>query len=140
MKNKFNNRKIVFQGETYDSQLELSRFIFLSNREKEGEITNLRRQVEYLLIPAQYGTEIKHLKTKDKEVRVLLERSCSYVADFVYERNGKTIVEDCKGEDKPYRGRTFSTQTADFKIKKKLMLWVHQIQVKIISSPTFWEK
>ena len=132
MKNKFNNHKIVFQGETYDSQLELSRFIFLSNREKEGEITNLRRQVEYLLIPAQYGTEIKHLKTKDKEVRVLLERSCSYIADFVYERNGKTIVEDCKGSK--------YIITADFKIKKKLMLWVHQIQVKIISSPTFWEK
>ena len=132
MKNKFNNRKIVFQGETYDSRLELSRFIFLSNREKEGEITNLRRQVEYLLIPAQYGTEIKHLKTKDKEVRVLLERSCSYIADFVYERNGKTIVEDCKGSK--------YIITADFKIKKKLMLWVHKIQVKIISSPTFWEK
>ena len=132
MKNKFNNHKIVFQGEAYDSQLELSRFIFLSNREKEGEITNLRRQVEYLLIPAQYGTEIKHLKTKDKEVRVLLERSCSYIADFVYERNGKTIVEDCKGSK--------YIITADFKIKKKLMLWVHQIQVKIISSPTFWEK
>lgn len=132
MKNKFNNHKIVFQGEAYDSQLELSRFIFLSNREKEGEITNLRRQVEYLLIPAQYGTEIKHLKTKDKEVRVLLERSCSYIADFVYERNGKTIVEDCKGSK--------YIITADFKIKKKLMLWVHQIQVKIISSPTFWDK
>ena len=132
MKNKFNNRKIVFQGETYDSQLEWSRFLFLSNREKEGEITNLRRQVEYLLIPAQYGTEIKHLKTKDKEVRVLLERSCSYVADFVYERNGKIVVEDCKGSK--------YIITADFKIKKKLMLWVHQIQVKIISSPTFWEK
>ncbi len=140
MRPKYGNTKIKNAYGTYDSQLEWSRFLFLSNREKEGEITNLRRQVEYLLIPAQYGTEIKHLKTKDKEVRVLLERSCSYVADFVYERNGKTIVEDCKGEDKPYRGRTFSTQTADFKIKKKLMLWVHQIQVKIISSPTFWEK
>ena len=132
MKNKFNNHKIVFQGETYDSQLELSRFIFLSNREKEGEITNLRRQVEYLLIPAQYGTEIKHLKTKDKEVRVLLERSCSYIADFVYERNGETIVEDCKGSK--------YIITADFKIKKKLMLWVHHIQIKIVSNPTFWEK
>ena len=140
MRPKYGNHKIKNAYGTFDSSLEWSRFLFLPNREKEGEITNLRRQVEYLLIPAQYGTEIKHLKTKDKEVRVLLERSCSYVADFVYERNGKTIVEDCKGEDKPYRGRIFSTQTADFKIKKKLMLWVHKIQVKIISSPTFWEK
>ena len=140
MRPKYGNHKIKNAYGTYDSQLEWSRFLFLSNREKEGEITNLRRQVEYLLIPAQYGTEIKHLKTKDKEVRVLLERSCSYIADFVYERNGETIVEDCKGEDRKYKGSTFSTRTADFNIKKKLMLWVHHIQIKIVSNPTIWEK
>ena len=140
MRAKYGNSKIKNVYGTFDSQLEFARFIFLSNRQKEGEISGLRRQVEYLLIPAQYGTEIKHLKTKDKEVRVLLERPCSYIADFVYERNGKTIVEDCKGEDKKYKGKRFSTQTADFKIKKKLMLYIHNIQIKIISSPTFWEK
>ncbi len=140
MRPKYGNKKIKNAFGTYDSQLELARYLFLSNRQKEGEISGLRRQVEYLLIPAQYGTEIRHLKTKDKEVRVLLERSCSYIADFVYERDGKTIVEDCKGEDKKYKGKRFSTQTADFKIKKKLMLYIHNIQIKIISSPTFWEK
>ena len=140
MRAKYGNKKIKNAFGTYDSELEYARFIFLSNRQKEGEISDLRRQVEYLLIPAQYGTEIRHLKTKDKEVRVLLERPCSYIADFVYERNGKTIVEDCKGEDKKYKGKRFSTQTADFKIKKKLMLYIHNIQIKIISSPTFWEK
>ena len=134
MRPKYGNHKIKNAYGTYDSQLEYARFIFLSNREKEGEITNLRRQVEYLLIPAQYGTEIKHLKTKDKEVRVLLERSCSYIADFVYERNGETIVEDCKGEDKKYKGRTFSTRTADFNIKKKLLLWVHGIELRYVFS------
>ena len=140
MRPKYGNHKIKNAYGTYDSQLEYARFIFLSNREKEGEITNLRRQVEYLLIPAQYGTEIKHLKTKDKEVRVLLERSGAYIADFVYARNGETIVEECTGADKKYQGRTFSTRTADFNIKKKLMLWVHHIQIKIVSNPTFWEK
>ena len=140
MRPKYGNHKIKNAYGTYDSQLEYARFIFLSNREKEGEISGLRRQVEYLLIPAQYGTEIRHLKTKDKEVRVMLERPCSYIADFVYERNGKTIVEDCKGEDKKYKGKRFSTETAAFKIKKKLMLYIHNIQIKIISSPTFWEK
>ena len=140
MRAKYGNSKIKNVYGIFDSQLEFARFIFLSNRQKEGEISGLRRQVEYLLIPAQYGTEIRHLKTKDKEVRVLLERPCSYIADFVYERNGKTIVEDCKGEDKKYKGKRFSTQTADFKIKKKLMLYIHNIQIKIISSPTFWEK
>ena len=132
MRPKYGNHKIKNAYGTYDSQLEWSRFLFLSNREKEGEITNLRRQVEYLLIPAQYGTEIKHLKTKDKEVRVLLERSCSYIADFVYERNGKVIVEDCKGS------KGIITEAA--KIKKKLLLWVHGIELRYIFSATQWNK
>ena len=132
MRPKYGNHKIKNAYGTYDSQLEFARFIFLSNREKEGEITNLRRQVEYLLIPAQYGTEIKHLKTKDKEVRVLLERSCSYIADFVYERNGETIVEDCKG------AKGIITEAA--KIKKKLLLWVHGIELRYIFSATQWDK
>ena len=140
MRPKYGNNKIKNTFGVFDSELEWGRYLFLSNRQKEGEISSLRRQVEYLLIPAQYGTEIRHLKTKDKEVRVLLERPCSYIADFVYERNGKTIVEDCKGEDKKYKGKRFSTETAAFKIKKKLMLYIHNIQIKIISSPTFWEK
>ena len=132
MRPKYGNHKIKNAYGTYDSQLEYARFIFLSNREKEGEITNLRRQVEYLLIPAQYGTEIKHLKTKDKEVRVLLERSCSYVADFVYERNGKIVVEDCKG------AKRIITEIA--KIKKNLLLWVHGIELRYVFSATQWDK
>ena len=132
MRPKYGNSKIKNAYGTFDSQLEWSRFLFLSNREKEGEITNLRRQVEYLLIPAQYGTEIKHLKTKDKEVRVLLERSCSYIADFVYERNGETIVEDCKG------AKGIITEAA--KIKKKLLLWVHGIELRYVFSATQWDK
>ena len=132
MRPKYGNNKIKNAFGTYDSELEWSRFIFLSNRQKEGEISDLRRQVEYLLIPAQYGTEIKHLKTKDKEVRVLLERPCSYIADFVYERNGETIVEDCKG------AKEVITEAA--KIKKKLLLWVHGIELRYIFSATQWDK
>ena len=132
MRAKYGNNKIKNAFGTYDSELEWSRFIFLSNRQKEGEISGLRRQVEYLLIPAQYGTEIRHLKTTDKEVRVLLERPCSYIADFVYERNGKTIVEDCKG------AKAIITETA--KIKKKLLLWVHGIELRYIFSATQWDK
>ena len=132
MRAKYGNKKIKNAFGTYDSELEYARFIFLSNRQKEGEISGLRRQVEYLLIPAQYGTEIRHLKTKDKEVRVLLERPCSYIADFVYERNGKTIVEDCKG------AKGIITEAA--KIKKKLLLWVHGIELRYIFSATQWDK
>lgn len=136
MRAKYGNHKLTIKGETYDSQIELARHLFLQNREKEGAISNLRRQVDYELIPAQYGTRIKHLKTKDKEETYLIEKSCHYKADFVYERNGKLVVEDCKGQSSP----KFSTQTPEFRIKKKLMLWRYGIKVEIITSPTCWEE
>jgi len=70
--------------------------------------SNLREQVKYVLIPTQrdsYGN--------------LLEKECSYYADFVYERDGKTVVEDAKG-----------IRTDDYIIKRKLMLFVHGIRIK----------
>lgn len=132
---KYGNHKVTYMGHTFDSEGEMARFIFLSNRAKEGEISELKTQVEFLLIPPQYKTEIKHLKTKDKEVQRLIERPCSYRADFTYMRDGKLVVEDFKGVS---RGR-FSTQTPDFKIKKKLLLYVHGIEVEIVSNPTQWK-
>jgi hypothetical protein len=43
-----------------------------------------------------------------------------YVADFVYERDGETIVEDVKS--KP-------TKTRLYRIKKKLMRAIHGIEI-----------
>jgi hypothetical protein len=48
-----------------------------------------------------------------------LERECSYVADFVFQENGKMVVEDTKG-----------VKTKDYIIKRKLMLYVHGIRIK----------
>ncbi len=73
-----------------------------------GEISNLREQVSYVLIPEQ----------KDKEGN-LLEHSCRYIADFVYnDKKGNLVVEDTKG-----------FQTKEYKIKRKLMLYVHGIRI-----------
>lgn len=41
--------------------------------------------MKYELIPAQRGADGK-----------VIERAVSYIADFVYERGGKVIVEDAK--------------------------------------------
>lgn len=132
MRPKYGNHKVSFKGETFDSQLELARYLFLTNREQEGKISNLHRQVDYELIPAQYGTRIKHLKTKDKEETYLLEKACHYKADFVYERDGKLVVEDVKGSR--------FLMTADFKIKKKLLLYRYGIAIQIVTEATFWQK
>ena len=47
------------------------------------------------------------------------ERPCNYIADFTYMENGELVVEDVKG-----------VRTDAYKIKKKLMLWVHGIRIK----------
>ncbi len=42
-----------------------------------------------------------------------------YIADFVYYRDGKRVVEDCKG-----------VKTAEYKLKKKLMAYVNHINIE----------
>jgi len=131
---KYHNRKITTSFGEFDSRIERDRFLFLLNAQKEGKISGLRRQVEYLLIPVQKEQILVHLKTKDKLVERVVEHKCSYVADFVYEKDGALVVEDTKGGGMS-RGH-FSTQTPDFRIKKKLMLFRHGIKVRIVTRAT----
>jgi hypothetical protein len=44
---------------------------------------------------------------------------CDYVADFRYEEGGATVVEDAKG-----------FKTAAYKLKKKLMKAIHNIEIR----------
>lgn len=116
--NKYNNKKLTVEGVTFDSKKEYLRFKELELLERAGKIRDLKRQVEYLLIPAQFEM-VTDPKTGRRK-RVCLERSCSYVADFVYHKeNGELVVEDCKG-----------FRTADYKIKRKLMLFLLKIKIK----------
>ena len=115
---KYHSRKITRNGITFDSVKEYRRFCELSLLEKAGAITELQRQVEFELIPAQREPDrvgVRGGKIKGKTI----EQKCSYVADFVYTENGKTVVEDTKG-----------FRTKDYIIKRKLMLWVHGIRIK----------
>ena len=127
MYRKYNNRKIIVDGITFDSKKEAGRYKELKALERAGIIHDLKRQVKYVLIPAQYertsSIYIKgNNKGKPKKGR-LIERECAYYADFVYLQNGNIIVEDVKG----YRnGQAYNL----FVIKRKLMLYVHGIAVK----------
>lgn len=127
-KSKYGNYKIQRDGLTFDSVKEYTRFRELTLLERAGQIQDLRRQVEYELIPAQYeeiptGEIYKRgdRKGQPKMKRVCIEKSVSYVADFVYTENGQTVVEDTKG-----------FKTKDYIIKRKLMLWVHKIKIREI--------
>lgn len=76
--------------------------------ERAGEISHLRRQVSYTLIPAQ----------KDERGK-MIERECRYIADFAYMENGKMVVEDAKG-----------MRTPEYVIKRKLLLKEYGIRIK----------
>lgn len=104
-KSKYHARKVG----AHASRKEHRRAVQLNLMQRAGEISNLREQVPYELIPTQ----------RDKTGN-LLERSCRYVADFAYtDRQGNLVVEDTKG-----------FRTPEYRIKRKLMLHIHGIRIK----------
>ena len=113
--NKFHAKRVGCQA----SKKEQYRAEQLKLMQKAGVISNLREQVPYALIPAQYGECGRSFM--GHTTRVLLERSCKYIADFVYTdcKTGQTIVEDTKG-----------MRTREYVIKRKLMLYLHGIRIK----------
>lgn len=117
-KNKLHNKKcdgFLMDGTpvVFDSIRERDRYGELALMAKAGEISNLQYQVKYDLIPTQVRDDGKK------------ERGISYVADFVYEQDGKTVVEDSKG----YRNPS-SAAYAKFVIKRKLLLYIHGITLR----------
>ena len=72
--------------------------------QNNGEISDLRTQESFLLLGKQKG-----------------ERSVSYLADFTYMQDGVKVVEDVKSK---------ATITPVYVIKRKLMLFIHNIRIK----------
>lgn len=121
---KYKNRKKLVDGIEFDSAKEARRWSELKLLEKAREISDLRRQVKFVLIESQYeeSSEVyQRGKNKGKPKRgKILEHECSYIADFVYtdEKTGKTVVEDTKG-----------FKTKDYIIKRKLLLERYKIRI-----------
>ena len=97
--NKYKNKKVVYDGITFDSKKEGNHYLALKQMEKLGIIKDLKLQVKFELQPSyKYNGETI--------------RSINYIADFTYYQDGKYIVEDVKG-----------IRTKEYKIKKKLLLY-----------------
>ena len=131
---KLNNKSIVIDGIEFQSQKEGKRYAELKLLQRAGEISDLELQKKYELIPAQYEIvetgehyKVGGRKGQPKTKRVCIEQSVVYIADFVYQKNGQTVVEDVKG----YRDPSSATY-AKFVLKRKMMLWIHGIRIKEI--------
>lgn len=109
---KYGNEKVADRGQTFDSKAEHRRFLFLELMQRAGDISDLKTQVEFVLIPSV------------EKPSGGKERPTIYRADFTYrDKSGALVVEDVKG-----------ALTPEYRIKRKLMLWQHGIEVKEIRS------
>lgn len=118
--NKYGANKVAVNEIIFDSKKEANRYQELLLLLRSGYIKDLHLQEKFVLIPAQREPDKVGKRggvTKGK----LIERECSYIADFVYTDNctGELVVEDTKG-----------MRTKDYIIKRKLMLYVHGIRIK----------
>ena len=107
-KNKYNARKVYYNGMTFDSNKEFERYLVLADMEKRGIIRYLRHHVIYpLFSESEYFKAVK------------------YEADFVYEMQGQEWVEDVKGMRK---GVAYSL----FQLNKRIMFEKYKIIVQEI--------
>ena len=88
---KYGNKKVIVDGLKFDSRKEANRYCELKLLERAGQITNLRIQQTFELIPAYYENYERYSKTGKRltDGRRRVERAVCYKADFVYKENGK---------------------------------------------------
>ena len=82
--NKYKNKKVTIDGYIFDSIKEGNHFCELKIRLLAGEIFDLILQPSFIICPSVRWNGRKLAARK-------------YIADFQYDENGKTVVEDCKG-------------------------------------------
>jgi len=103
-RNKYCAKKVQMGDRVYDSAKEAKRAATLEQQEKYGLISGLRKQVPFELQPG-------YVNNQGKKIRPI-----TYVADFVYRKDGKLVVEDTKG---------FRTQ--EYKLKKKMFEYKYPV-------------
>ena len=117
---KYHNKPCWRDGIKFDSGKEADYYEVLRDRQLTGEISNLRMQVPYILIPKVMGERqvVKHLKRGDKiETKCYVrQKETKYFADFVYTDNstGEEIVVDVKSK--------ITRKKESYILKKKMML------------------
>lgn len=104
MYSKYHAKKCEYNGIKFDSKKEMNRYKELLLLQRGNVINGLSLQVPFTLIEkSKYGRNIR------------------YIADFVYQENGETIVEDVKG---------FKTDV--YKLKKRLFEEKYGIAIREI--------
>lgn len=120
---KYHARKTSVDGVQFDSDAESRRYSELAILERAGEITDLELQPVFILQPTLKIKKVVVAPDGRKRTKTRTVRPITYRADFRYTdaATGEVVVEDVKG-----------VQTEVFRIKAKMMLSVHGIEVKLV--------
>jgi len=105
---RYRNQPVIVDGVRYASKKQYDRWCQLKMLEKAGKVSNLRREVPFVLAPAVTLNGRKKPPLK-------------YYADAVYIENEKEVVEDTKS--------AITRKDPVYRIKIHLMASVHQIAV-----------
>ena len=127
-RSKYGNRKVIIEGIKFDSEREAKRYLTLKEYQNKGDISDLKLQVVYELIPAIKELKTVVLKTKTIQKEVTIQQPITYRCDFTYIHNGVLVVEDIKISPKML--------PTEYKLKKKLMRYIHGITIKEVFKPT----
>ncbi len=95
---KFRNVTVTADGRKFDSKAEYAHYLKLKAELEAGDISRLSLQPKFVL-------------QESFRYQGKTERAITYIADFMYEQDGKTIVCDVKGK-----------RTDVYKMKRKLFL------------------
>lgn len=111
---KYGNQVTEVDGERYESKWEMQRYGELQEQERQGLISDLRRQVEFALdVRSHLGHPV---------------RICCYVADAVYRKDGATVVEDTKSEA--------TRKKESYRIKAKLFEALYGLKIlEVVRAP-----
>jgi len=102
---KFRNCPVTIGGEYYDSKREAVYHQDLLNLQRAGEISNLKRQPEFLC-------------------EVAGKKVCKYIADFEFMEKGRRRVIDVKSP--------ITARHPVFRLKKKLVEALHNVTVEVV--------
>lgn len=123
-KNKYNAKKVEYDGHVFDSKKEKARYERLKIAQEIGLITDLKRQERYELEPPVVEEYEEQLKTKTVTKTRTLQRGIYYTCDFQYMLNGELVVEDVKSS--PGQAKLDKA----YQIRKKLLFARHGIKIK----------
>jgi len=111
---KYRNKKTTIGDITFDSKREAERWSQLRLLERAGRISDLRRQVAYVLAPS-----VKFAGARSAKPAI------RFIADFDYFEAGARVVEDVKSAP--------TAKLPAFQMKRHLMKSIHNIDVRIVT-------